>query len=98
MSVTVPLSTSDHNTIILKTNLVGKPTNSTASPYWDFEHADYTAINAYSRLSINFDFSLGMLDIGRHYPLIPFPNSTSLSYPSVPEIQLEHLGGPQAPH
>jgi len=59
-----------------------KPTNSTASPYWDFEHADYTAINAYSRLSINFDFSLGMLDIGRHYPLIPFPNSTSLSYPA----------------
>jgi len=48
LSVTVPLSTSDHNTIILKTNLPGKATNSTASvPYWDFEHADYTAINAY---------------------------------------------------
>ena len=48
LSVTVPLSTNDHNIIILKTNLVGKATNSTASvPYWDFEHADYTAINAY---------------------------------------------------
>jgi len=48
LSVTVPLSTSDHNTIILKTNLVGKATNSTASvPYWDFEHAEYAAVNTY---------------------------------------------------
>jgi len=44
LSVTVQLSTSDHNTII-KTNLVGKATNSTASvPYWDFEHADYALL------------------------------------------------------
>ena len=48
LSVPVPLSSSDHNTIILKTNLVGKATNSMASvPYWDFEHADYAAINTY---------------------------------------------------
>jgi len=48
LSVTVQLSTSDHNTIILKTNLVGKATNSTESvPCWDFEHADYAAINTY---------------------------------------------------
>jgi len=42
LSVTVLLSASDHNMIILKTNLEAKAANLSVSlPYWDFEHADY---------------------------------------------------------
>ena len=43
-----PLSTSDHNTVILHTNLLAEDTGSSSSvPVWDFEHTDYAAINDY---------------------------------------------------
>jgi len=59
LSVTVPLSTSDHNTIILKTNLGAKATKITTSlPCWDFEHADFASINAFlSNINWNDIFS-----------------------------------------
>jgi len=59
LSVTVPLSTSDHNTIILKTNLEAKATKITTSlPYWDFEHADYASINVYLHWNDAFSRSI----------------------------------------
>ena len=59
LSVTVPLSTSDHNTIILKTNLGAKATKITTSlPCWDFEHADFASINVFlSNINWNDTFS-----------------------------------------
>jgi len=61
LSVTVLLSASDHNMIILKTNLEAKAANLSVSlPYWDFEHADYmyASINAYlNNINLNYTFS-----------------------------------------
>jgi len=59
LSVTVPLSTSDHNMIILKTNLEAKATKITTSlPNWEFEHEDYASINAFlSNINWNDTFS-----------------------------------------
>jgi len=48
LAVSVPLGTSDHNTIILKTNVSVETTcPPTSTSYFDFEHADYDAINEY---------------------------------------------------
>ena len=46
--VSVPLGTSDHNTIVLKTNVSVETTcPAPSTSYFDFEHADYDAINEY---------------------------------------------------
>ena len=48
LTVTVPLSTSDHSAVLFRTNLVSAAIGSVGSvPYWDFERADYNAINSY---------------------------------------------------
>jgi len=48
LAVSVPLGTSDHNTIILKTNVSVETTcPRTSMSYFDFEHTDYDAINEY---------------------------------------------------
>ena len=101
LSVTVPLSTSDHNTIILRTNLVSPATNSTISaPYWDFEHADYAAINTYLN-SINWNdmFSCRVtvktagIHLHRSYmmPLIPL----SLTTPSTSNRKRKRIRYPR---
>ena len=46
LTVCAPLGTSDHNTVIFKTNvLIETKGSSSSAPYFDFAHADYNAIN-----------------------------------------------------
>ena len=48
LSVSVPLGTSDHNTVIFKTNIQANiGDQGTTVSYYDFAEADYVSANAY---------------------------------------------------